>query len=306
MKAQTNYVYNGDFELYNLCPTQGSTPWDLQINRCLGWTTPTFATSDYFNICSSGITASVPLNNLGYQAPFNGSGYCGFFGCSYDTVSNYQWWEYIQGSVMPLNIGEEYKISFELNLAEDAYYIIDKIGIYISSSQFTDLSTTLPLTQILPQFETPNGFLIDDTTNWMHFEWNFIADGNEKFITIGNFNDFFNSNAILAPQNGTNGNSYIFIDNVSIVKSDNETSISNIFSPNNDGINDNWHLPFSNMTGEITIINRWGTKVLTTSCKNFSWNGNDTNNTPCNDGVYYFITTNKEKKEKTGFIQLMR
>jgi len=39
-KTQTNLVYNGDFEIYDTCPLNPSTPGDLQIEHCLGWTAP--------------------------------------------------------------------------------------------------------------------------------------------------------------------------------------------------------------------------------------------------------------------------
>ncbi|MBI3235495.1 MAG: hypothetical protein HYZ42_15895, partial [Bacteroidetes bacterium] len=120
--AQTNHVFNGDFELYDTCPTSESGPFDLQINHCTGWTTPTYATSDYFNSCAVGTNVYVPSNILGYQFPLSGNGYCGFLATSFDTLSNYIWWEYIQGGIQPLSKNRMSTLSINLNRAEDSYY----------------------------------------------------------------------------------------------------------------------------------------------------------------------------------------
>lgn len=300
-----NYVYNGDFEFYDTCPTSESGPFDLQVNHCLGWTTPTYSTSDFFNECALGTNVDVPNNILGYQFPFNGNGYCGFLACSYDALSNYQWWEYIQGKVNPLENGKLYKLSIKLNLAEDSYYWVDKVGVYLSSSAYTDYTTTLPLTNLQPQFQTPSGIHINDTANWMHFEWVFIANGTENFITIGNFNDFSNSNAVLSPQGGTLGNSYIFIDAVSIEELE-SIEISNVFTPNNDGVNDSWKLPFvATNEAKVFILNRWGNIVNEGAVTQFSWDGKDEKGKDCVDGIYFYVVKINDKKI-TGNIQLMR
>ncbi len=305
LKAQTNYVFNGDFELYDTCPTSESGPLDLQINQCIGWTTPTYSTSDYFNTCAIGTNVDIPSNIVGNQNAFNENAYCGFLACSYDTISDYQWWEYIQGKVSPLENGKLYKLSFELNLAEDSYYWVDKIGILLSNSAYTNYTTTLPLTNLVPQFVTPCGVHINDTTNWMHFEWLFISDGTEQFITIGNFNDFYSSNAILSPQGGTKGNSYIFVDAVKIEEAEN-LLISNVFSPNGDEINDFWSLPFTTTSkGKVFILNRWGNIIKEELISNFKWDGTDSKAKECSDGVYFYVIELKDIK-LTGNIQLIR
>lgn len=306
-KGQTNYVYNGGFEEYDNCPTSVSTPSDLQINHCLGWTTPTYATSDFFNTCSIGFGVDVPNNSLGHQYALNGKGYCGFLGCSYDTLSDYQWWEYIQGKLSPLVEGKLYLLSINLNLAEDSFYWIDRIGVYLSSNGINNLTTTLPLTNVNPQFQTPKGIYINDTTNWMHFEWYFIASGTERYVTIGNFNDFYNSNAVLSPQGGTKGNSYLFIDDVSIIEATEFNNIPNIFTPNNDGINDLWIIPLNTTSNtKVKIVNRWGNLIYESDLNEFGWDGKNSSGKDCSDGVYYYIIDFGNKNELTGFIQLIR
>ena len=75
--AQSNLIYNGDFELYDTCPTFPSNPTDYQIETCLGWKAPTYATSDYLNSCAPSTSVGVPQNGFGYQVPYSGNAYCG-------------------------------------------------------------------------------------------------------------------------------------------------------------------------------------------------------------------------------------
>lgn len=71
----------------------------------------------------------------------------------------------------------------------------------------------------------------------------------------------------------------------------------NIFSPNNDGVNDEFTFTYkaaSISELEIVIVNRWGVKVGEITEPNGTWDGTDMNGTPCRDGVYFYtfeITT---------------
>ena len=67
-----NLIPNSSFEIYDTCPTTLSTPGDYQINHALGWYSPTYATSDYYNACNPGIV-SIPSNLLGYQVAMDGN-----------------------------------------------------------------------------------------------------------------------------------------------------------------------------------------------------------------------------------------
>jgi hypothetical protein len=60
--------------------------------------------------------------------------------------------------------------------------------------------------------------------NWIKIQGTFTANGTEKFITIGNFYSFANTNKLLLTDNGYNNNNLDFswhlIDDVSVIKSD--------------------------------------------------------------------------------------
>lgn len=89
------------------------------------------------------------------------------------------------------------------------------------------------------------------------------------------------------------GNQSIFSNTVCI---DNDTcsvySLPNVFTPNNDGINDLFQpFPFTSVERiDITIYNRWGNIVFETQDPKINWDGKDwKNGTICADGVYFYI-----------------
>lgn len=88
-------------------------------------------------------------------------------------------------------------------------------------------------------------------------------------------------------------------------------TIPNIFTPNNDGINDVFKITTQNITRlNCKIYNRWGILVGELTKINEMWDGNTTSGLPCNAGVYYYVLTaigedGKEYDEK-GFVSLVR
>ncbi|MFY7971818.1 MAG: gliding motility-associated C-terminal domain-containing protein [Flavobacteriales bacterium] len=82
-------------------------------------------------------------------------------------------------------------------------------------------------------------------------------------------------------------------------------TLPNIFTPNGDGQNDRF-LPFEEFPGkwQLTIFNRWGAEVFTTSSVALGWNGED-----CISGTYYWIIEPLEGQQgegKSGFVMLLR
>ena len=135
--AQTNLVYNGDFELYDTCPSNYSQPLDFQINHCTAWYMPTEGTSDYFNACNN-TTVKVPNNILGYQQAFDGVGYCGLYANQFSMVllqclnGEYSEYgrEYIQTKLLnQLKPNKNYKLIFYITKADTiGGYAIKNIG----------------------------------------------------------------------------------------------------------------------------------------------------------------------------------
>lgn len=88
-------------------------------------------------------------------------------------------------------------------------------------------------------------------------------------------------------------------------------TIPNVFTPNNDGINDVFKIISKNiLTLDCKIYNRWGILVNELTKFNEVWDGRTTSGLQCTTGVYYYVITStgedgKDYNEK-GVMELMR
>lgn len=87
--------------------------------------------------------------------------------------------------------------------------------------------------------------------------------------------------------------------------------IPNVFTPNNDGLNDEWAINAGEINRiKITILDRSGKRVFETTGITKKWNGLDNLGKECPSGDYYYILTytsgNNEQKTKTGLLKLIR
>jgi gliding motility-associated-like protein len=90
-----------------------------------------------------------------------------------------------------------------------------------------------------------------------------------------------------------------------LIESDGTITLPNIFSPNGDGDNDSF-VPFEAFPGKwnLTIFNRWGTEVFTTSNLSKGWNGEES---PA--GTYYWILQPRDGQQGesvSGYVTLIR
>jgi len=307
VSAQTNLIYNGDFELYDTCPLGVG-----ELNSCTGWSNPTAATPEYFNTCN-GTTNSVniPNNIAGFQNTFNGNGYAGFIAFEYSAP--YWWFEYVQGKlVQPLTMGHKYLLEFYVSCGEGyADIAISKIGAYFSTMPISR-SDALPLS-VSPQVLNLNG-QITDTSSWTKISGVFVSSGNEQFITIGYFSDTLITDSIriqtfpfiptISPR------TYYYLDGIMLNDVTPEISIPNIFTPNGDGINDLLNISIIGLTDiQFIIYNRWGNIIFETNKEKESWDGHTTSGEKCIEGTYYYVLKAKNGMDdfsKKGFIQLLR
>ena len=93
--------------------------------------------------------------------------------------------------------------------------------------------------------------------------------------------------------------------------------IPNVFTPDGDGINDQWFVASSGFDEySVEIYNRWGTKVWEATASEIRWDGRSTAGQPMSDGTYYYILSGKlktqngpvdiDQKLATGYITLIR
>lgn len=227
LQAQ-NLVPNPSFEIFDTCPNSVT-----QLKYAVPWFQPSIGTPDFFNECFDFsnpwyANVDVPNNFLGFQYAKQGGGYAGMIAFEYYPGIPYR--EYIEARlIQPLQAGMKYYVFFYLSLADSAGYATDDIGVYFSADSITcDSCFYLPYT---PQIENPHGNFLTDKTNWMLFFDTYIAQGDEQFITIGNFTDEANCDTLFIggglPSSEVAWEVYYYIDDI-YVGTENPLLINNI------------------------------------------------------------------------------
>jgi gliding motility-associated-like protein len=304
-----NLVPNPSFENYSSCPIANGN-----IYLAVPWSDPSSGSADFYNVCSSNIQSSVPINSNGYRGPRTGDGYAGIV-TYVSTIVNAR--EYIEvelkDSLIP---GTKYCIGYYVSLSKSSEYAVNGMSAFLSN---TKISCPGCFLTYLPQINYL-GNVISDTLNWVLISGNFVSRGGEKFITIGNFNNDLGINTQFVNPGGVAGpEAYYYIDDVYVGTCDtikppiqvSTLSIPNVFTPNNDQVNDVFRFTSTNIqTMNCQIYDRWGIKVWELTTPFESWDGHNKTGVVCSDGVYYYLlkATGTDGKEynKTGFIQLIR
>lgn len=292
--AQQNLVPNPGFELYDTCPFSIS-----QVHFATSWSMYANATPDYFNSCDLAGGQSVPANGFGYQPAFDGNAYCGFFCFG---SNNYR--EIIGAQLLsPLVVGKKYFVSLRVCAAPipGSEVMCNGIGVKFLSSAY-NISNPVPINNSSHVYCDT---IITDSVKWTTISGYFVADAPYEYIALGNFFADGNTDTIGYPSI----QGYYFVDGVSVTEA--VVSISNIFTPNGDGINDLITTDTQGLADyEWAIYDRWGDKVYQYTPDSTGWDGTHLNGNLCNDGVYYYIfsgiATDGQVWSQSGFIQLIR
>ncbi|MBS1680173.1 MAG: OmpA family protein [Bacteroidetes bacterium] len=234
-----NLVPNPSFEKYFECPAtynaQGSNR-----NFAPGWTSPTQGTPDLFNRCSFG-NAGVPHNWAGVAHAHSGWGYSGI----YAYINNSDYREYLQAKLTkPMTPGRKYKVEFYFRLSVYSKYSIDRIGVLLSDSL-----QQVPhdnIWTVKPSFNYVMDSVYSMKTGlWNHVQFNYVAQGGEQFINIGNFSPEvevkkFHLSFSKATEPLLSKAAYFYIDDVSVVPLDDvvpkidstELTVKKVLKPN--------------------------------------------------------------------------
>jgi gliding motility-associated-like protein len=154
----------------------------------------------------------------------------------------------------------------------------------------------------------------NSSQNATSYSWNF-GDGSAMDNNTNPTHTYPNTNAgtytvILTVSNGgctATKSATIQIDSLII-----EYSVPNVFSPNGDGVNDEFIFISSlNLKSvKTTILNRWGNVVFTSNDINFKWNGKDNSGQNCTEGTYFYKmeieSLNNKKYQEHGFVTIQR
>lgn len=221
-----NMVFNPSFEEYSVCPERIDAIGVLK--GVDAWWQPTAGSSDYFNACG-GRECNVPRNKMGYQLAHTGVAYCGIY-CSQESYR-----EYLQTQLKsPLKAGKKYRVSFYVSLAEKSPHAIATIGALLSPDRLVDSTWDILMNRettscgdnqsqsiaifYKPQVVNDKETVLADSKTWTLVSGEFVAAGEERFLTIGNFNSF--NNSVVVESNMPNAvlqGAYYYIDDVSVV-----------------------------------------------------------------------------------------
>ncbi|MFN6074110.1 MAG: gliding motility-associated C-terminal domain-containing protein [Fluviicola sp.] len=89
-----------------------------------------------------------------------------------------------------------------------------------------------------------------------------------------------------------------------------ETIEGNVFTPNNDGANDEYEFvtTCNSKNMSVSIVNRWGNEIYTSKDLNQAWNGKDKNGNLVTEGVYFYSLNYKSENGadvvKKGYISV--
>jgi hypothetical protein len=227
--AQQNLVPNYSFEEYLQCPT-AKAGIDLYVPY---WFTPmslvseeSIGSCEYLHACGT-LLFSVPKNYFGDQAARTGAAYAGvclqYLEYTFDHISGAEiYWdyrEYLQVQlVYPLMSGKKFCFEFYYSIADryKDFYIPVSLGVLITDSVTKREHKTIHFSNISVVYYSPiirlNALQAKtnhkpETDSWFKISGEYVANGGERFLTIGSFDPLDTTNERLV---------YVYIDDVSL------------------------------------------------------------------------------------------
>lgn len=220
-----NWVENGSFEDYVALPRRIEALGVLTTVEA--WYQPTGGSADYYHT-DGGRECRVPDNKLGVQNPYDGDAYCGIY-CSKD-----EYREYLQSQlVQPLIAGCRYRMTFHVSLSEYASLAVSTLGALFTADRVGDTARGILMhhsrqqlsgsvrqtvsSYFRPQVQNSVDRPLDNTQAWQTVTGEFVAQGGERFVTLGNFTPAAQS-GITAPEGltGLLAGAYYYIDSVTL------------------------------------------------------------------------------------------
>lgn len=151
-------------------------------------------------------------------------------------------------------------------------------------------------------------FELEDTANY-DFSWagSVTPERDTIHFAIYDFGTEGNYNIDLIVFERATGTTFNYSRNV-IVALPVVFNVPNVFSPNNDGINDLFKVFYNgDVLIKVTIFTRTGTQVFEAESPSVVWDGRNSSGSEMSEGVYYYvIESDVLEKAQTGFVHLYR
>lgn len=208
-KAQ-NLVPNNSFEVLDSCPTNW-TPNDCYAEFAVQWKCLANSTSDIYLACDG----TVPNPPLGYPPAQEGGNYVGIYSYA-KYMPNTR--EYLSIKLLDTLIAyHAYKVGYYVYLSptKGDFFEVRNMGAVLADT-FIYNGPDFGVLPYSPQIINNGNNLLNSTNTWTMVCDTFFAEGNERYIAVGNFFNDSNTQAIVsgASSGFPDSSAYYFIDNV--------------------------------------------------------------------------------------------
>lgn len=259
-------------------------------------------------------------SSYGHLEAAEGKNYCGLI--LYDG-DNPEFREYLEVKLsQTLEAGKTYCLRFKAAPALDSWIFTDELGFYFSpdSLRLNDWNTA----NVLPQLRTKKYQLFDDTTRWTDYELSYTAQGNERFLSVGNFrNDastmkkpaqkqafirvcylfvdaFYLGSCVVEENKGSSPEPQLPTSNL-LPESEGKLIFPTLLTPNGDGFNDVFTILNLKRYSALKIYDRNGKTVY--SSPNY---GNDFDGSTLPEGKYDYSLRQPDGNVTYGSFELSR
>jgi OmpA-OmpF porin, OOP family len=212
--SQDNLVMNGSFE-----STSGKVNSSGEFILADSISSSNNTTVDLFSTNACGHDYDVPANYMGTQGSKTGNNYAGIIAYYADETGIFisepgyqQYSEYIQFNFRePLTAGKAYTISFNASLSEKSAYAISGLGMYFSTGKmdvknnaFISVTPHIVCTEVVT------------STEWTTITGTYIANGGERFVTLGCFEQYMDTLKVIEPYTNNSRKAYYYIDDIGV------------------------------------------------------------------------------------------
>lgn len=213
-----NMVKNPSFEQYRKVPV------DLgDIGTIDYWSSATDATPDYFHRRAGGKNVDIPYNKMGRCNARSGHAYTGIYAYASRYIKrNFR--EYLQLELkQPMLYGNTYCVKAHVFLSQSSNRAVGALGMTASKIRTTQKHEfsidDKRMTYMLQEDRTP----LDDR-KWVEISCKYKAQGGERYIVIGNFDNDKKTKVSGAIENDTFKNphvdfAYYYIDDICVTNS---------------------------------------------------------------------------------------
>jgi hypothetical protein len=176
-------------------------------------------TIDLYSKNACGNDFSVPSNYMGQQESKTGDNYAGFIAYYADDAGIFKtkpgyrkYSEYIQFTFAePLVAGKAYTLSYNISCAENSAYAVSGIGVSFfnekideKNNAFMNISPNLICNDIIT------------STEWITITSIYVANGGERFMALGCFDNYMETKNVVAANTNNNRKAYYYIDDVGV------------------------------------------------------------------------------------------